>query len=410
MNQHNSKTLLSINNYYYPRGGAEVLYLRHNAMFFNKGWSIIPFSMKHSKNIKTIWTKYFISEIEFGQKYNNLQKAFNSTKVVFSLEARRKIANLIKNNKVDLCHCHNIYHHISPSILPVLKRNGIPVVMTLHDLKLGCPNYQMLAHDGICERCKGGKYYNVLKHRCIKNNLGLSALIMIESYFHNYLEIYEKNVDVFIVPSRFYLKKLVEWGIDHRKLAYIPNYLDENDINATVEAGEGFLYFGRLSKEKGLKTLIRAANKAEVELKIAGDGPMKEELKALSNRIGGKVDFLGYLNGKTLKDEISKCRATVLPSEWYENAPISVKESYGLGKPVIGARIGGIPELIIENETGYTFESGSIDQLSDILRKVNNFSDNSIVEMGLEGKKLVKDNLNQELYFRRISSLYSKLL
>jgi glycosyltransferase involved in cell wall biosynthesis len=404
------KNLLSVNNYYYPRGGADSLFLRHNQIFEENGWNVIPFSMRHPNNLYTEWSKHFISEIEFGHKYNLLKKLINAINIIYSYESMHMVNSLIKQKKFDICHCHNIYHHISPSILTILKKNNIPVVMTLHDLKLSCPNYQMLTHDGICERCKKSNFFNVLVHKCIKNNFALSALIMIESYIHHFLEIYEKNIDFFIVPSYFYIEKFCEWGLSRNKLLYIPNYIESKCEKSEIVPGKTFLYFGRLSKEKGLLTLLKASKMANIELIIAGDGPDKKKLECLSSRLGCDAHFLGYLTGRKLEAVIKSCRATVLPSEWYENAPLSIKESYAFGKPVIGARIGGIPELINENETGFTFESGSASQLADALNKIKEMKDHQLLEMGYNSIMLVKEKFNKDIYFHRISCVYNSLM
>ena len=169
-------TLLAINNYYYYRGGAETLFLEHNRIFQDLGWQVVPFAMRHAQNLATPWSEFFVDEVEFGNDYSLREKLVRVPKVIYSFEAREKLARLLKAVEPDVCHAHNIYHHISPSILGLLKRRGIPTVLTLHDLKIACPAYSMLTHDGICERCRGGRLYNVLAHRCIKGSRALSAI------------------------------------------------------------------------------------------------------------------------------------------------------------------------------------------------------------------------------------------
>src|SRR5580692_10601183 len=156
--------------------------------------------MQDPKNHPTPWSRYFIDDLEMQGAYSPLQKLSRLPKVIYSLEARRKLAALIDNVRPDIAHGHNIYHHISPSILGLLKRRGIPTVLTLHDLKIACPAYNMLAPDGVCERCRGGRLYNVLLHRCIKGSTALSAVVMIESVVHRMLGSYRRYVDRFIVP------------------------------------------------------------------------------------------------------------------------------------------------------------------------------------------------------------------
>ena len=182
--------LLSINNYFYPRGGAEVLCLEQNRLLEGIGWQVVPFAMRHANNLPTPWASYFPDEIEFGRSYGLGAKLRNAQRVIFSLQARQKLRQLLGRVRPHIAHVHNVYHHLSPSILPLLKQRGIPVVMTVHDLKLACPAYTMMAENQPCERCRGGRIHNVAVHRCIKGSLALSSLIMLETFVHRLFRLY----------------------------------------------------------------------------------------------------------------------------------------------------------------------------------------------------------------------------
>ena len=348
-------TLLTVNNYHYPRGGAEVVFLEQNRLFENNGYEVVPFCMTHPDNLSSPYSDYFVDEIEFGSNYSLLESALRVPKVIYSREAQKKLNRLIDKMQPDAAQLHNIYHHISPSILSTLKSRNIPVVMTLHDLKLACPSYKMLASDGICERCKGGKLHNVIRHRCVKNSLALSAVVYLESSLHRMLGTYEKCVDKFIVPSQFFKTKLAEWGVDSSRMVHIPNFVDAQAFEPGDSAGSYFLYFGRLAPEKGVGTLLEAAVAADVALKLVGTGPEEDNLKATAERLGANVEFCGYQTGADLHRLVREARAVVLPSEWYENGPMSVLESYALGTPVLGADIGGIPEMIRDGDDSFTW-------------------------------------------------------
>jgi len=402
-------TLLCVNNYYYPRGGAEVVFLEQERLFRAAGWQVVPFAMRHPHNLATPWSDYFVDEIEFGHAYSPWEKLRRVPKVIFSLEARRKLRRLLDAVPVSVCHLHNIYHHISPSILGVLRQRAVPVVLTLHDLKLACPAYKMLAHDGVCERCKGGHLRHVMGHRCVKGSLALSALAYLEARLHRMLNTYGGNVDRFTVPSRFYLHKLVEWGVPADKLVYVPNFVDVDAFRPRTRVGRSFLYFGRLGPEKGTTTLIAAAARAQVPLHIAGTGPEEAPARRLAERLGAEVIFLGHLSGAPLRAAIAAARATVLPSEWYENAPMSVLESYASGVPVLGAAIGGIGELIRENETGATFSSGSVEDLAARLRWLADLPDRRVTEMGQCARAWVEREFTAAQYRHRLSQLYAEL-
>jgi glycosyltransferase involved in cell wall biosynthesis len=401
--------LLNINNYHYRRGGSDVVYLEQANMFAHLGWNNAFFSMNHPKNIETEWSKYFISEIEFGNQYSLWQKLVMASKVIYSFEAQRKIAQLIDDFNPDIAHLHCIYHHLSPSILPVLKSKGIKTVMTAHDLKIACPAYKMLNSEGICERCNTGSVLNVIKHKCVRDSLGASAIVAVESGLQRFMQTYKKNLDKIVVPSRFFLEKFVEWGWARDQLVYIPNYSDISRFEAQFEPGDYFLYFGRLAPEKGVATLIRAAKKAGVPLKIAGTGPKEDELKILAASLNANVSFQGYQTGESLQALVKNARAVVLPSEWYENAPMSVLESYGMGTPVIGANIGGIPEMVLNGESGWTFTSQNVDELADVLQKVKQLDNPKVANMGKAGRMFVQKNFSRERYIDSMLNLYSQL-
>jgi len=401
--------LLAINNYYYPRGGSEAVFFEHNRMLEEIGWSVIPFSMRHASNLASPWSEYFIDDLEMNGDYSLVQKLTRLPKVIYSFEARRRLDQLLARVRPDIAHAHNIYHHISPSILGLLKRRGIPTALTLHDLKIACPAYNMLAPDGICERCKGGKLYNVVSNRCIGGSAAMSLVVMMEAVVHKLLGSYRRHVDCFVVPSRFYIEKFTEWGMPASLFRHVPNFVDVERHEPRYEPGDAFLYFGRVIRQKGVATLIRAVAAARKKLLVAGTGPELDEMRALASQLNADVTFLGHLGGSQLHDVIRGSRAVVLPSEWYENAPMSLLEAYALGKPVIGARIGGIPELIRENQTGVCFQSGNVPSLQSALEDFDLRPQTQIQEMGRAGRRWVAEDFTVAKYRQRILALYHDL-
>ena len=403
-----SATLLSINNYYYPRGGAEVVFFRHNGMLHDAGWDVVPFAMNHRLNVGGAERSEFVAELEYGRASDGVvARLRQGAKAVYSFEARSKLARLIDRAPPDLAHAHNVYHHLSPSILSLLHARGIPLVMTLHDLKIACPAYSMLSRDGVCERCRDGRLYQVVTHRCMKGSLALSALVMIESYLHSWLGSYLRNVDRFLVPSRFYLRKLVEWGFPAGRFEYVPNFVAADAFEPCYEPGKRFVYFGRLIREKGVATLVRAAAEAGVGVDLIGTGPAEAELRALA--ADKDVRFLGYLSGAKLNKAVAAARAVVVPSEWYENAPLAVLEGAALGKPLLVARIGGLPELVDEDESGWSFESGSVAGLVERLRHVAELPDGAVAAAGMAARRRIEDDFSPARYLERIRAVYSRL-
>lgn len=400
--------LLSINTYNYRRGGSDAVFLDHDQMFSNNNWDTALFTMHHPKNTPSVWSDYFVEELEFGNSYGFYQKMFMASKVIYSFEARNKLSQLLNIFTPDIAHIHCIYHHISPSILSLLHNKGIPCVMTAHDLKIACPAYKMLNSDGICERCKGGNLLHLVKNRCIHESLSVSTLVAIESAFHKLSGLYKNNLDRIVTPSHFFREKFIDWGWNEKKLVYIPNFIDSNDIVPHFDAGDYFLYFGRLAPEKGVDTLIKAAANTRVALIIAGTGPYEKHLKALAAN-HDNISFVGFKSGEELWKLIHNARTVVLPSEWYENAPISILEAYAGGKPVIGANIGGIPEMLHDGDTGLVFESGNIDDLSDKLLQMHTASDNKICSLGKNSRNYVSTTFTPERYFKDIMKLYGSL-
>jgi glycosyltransferase involved in cell wall biosynthesis len=401
-----ARRLLAINNYFYRRGGAESVFLDHIDLFVAAGWDVVPFAMEHPDNLPSPWSDYFVSEIEYGRSSGPLTKVKQAAKIIFSLEARRKIRALIRRAPPAVAHAHNVYHHISPSIFETLKAEGVPIVMTTHDLKLACPAYKMLNQGRVCERCRGGQIYNVLLHRCVKDSVAVSGLVFLETLIHRSFGLYRDTLDRLVTPSRFYRDKLVEWGWDADRIAYIPNCIDANRFTPRPDESNYFVYAGRLAPEKGLATLVHAAALSRQRLVLAGTGPEEAALRRLALELDADVAFAGYLDKPELQRLIGEALALVLPSEWYENAPISVLEAYALGRPVIGTRIGGIPELVVHNETGILVEPGDVAMLAEALAGIASLPRTARNKLGTAGRDWVRREFSPDKYRDRTMELY----
>ncbi|MGX1788310.1 glycosyltransferase family 4 protein [Bosea sp. NPDC055332] len=404
-----ARRLLAINNYFYRRGGAESVFLDHIELFEATGWEVVPFAMRHPANLPSPWSDYFVDEIEYGGAVGPITKARQAAKIIFSVEARRKIRALIRRAPPTVAHAHNVYHHISPSIFGALKAEGVPLVMTAHDLKVACPAYKMLSQGRVCERCHGGRIHNVLLHRCVKESAVVSGLVLLETLVHRSLGLYRDTIDRLIAPSRFYRDKLVEWGWDASRIAYIPNCIDASQYALASHEGDYFVYAGRLAPEKGLATLVRAAALSHQRLVVAGSGPEEQALRKLAEDLGADVAFTGHLGKPALQQLIGEARALVLPSEWYENAPVSVLEAYALGCPVIGTRIGGIPELVADGETGLLVEPGDVGMLAEALVALASLAPTARAKLGAAGRDWVSRELSPDRYRDRTLALYEAL-
>lgn len=398
--------LLSLNSYHYRRGGSDVVYLEHDALFRELGWETAVMSMHHPKNMESPWSRYFVEELEFGNTHGITDKLTKAAKAIWSFEAQRKLRELLSVFPADVAHLHCIYHHLSPSVLPVLHEAGVPAVLTAHDLKIACPAYKMLNSTGVCERCRDGSVINVLKHRCVRDSLGASAIVMLESGLSRTMNTWRKYLSRVVAPSHFYRNKLMEWGWPAEQVTYVPNYVDVNTFTPSYQPGDYVLFAGRLAPEKGVATLARGAAKAGVKLRVAGTGPLEAELKALPD--ADSIEWLGFCSGDNLWNQIRGARALVLPSEWYENAPMSVLEAFASGKPVVGADIGGIPEMITP-ETGWVFPSGDVDALAAVLIDVASRPDSVIADMGRQARERCATHFTRARYIEGMETVYREL-
>jgi len=402
--------VLFINKFFFPKGGAETSFFATARLLEEKGHRIAFFSMAHPANQESPYSQYFVSRVDFENPDSFPEKMKIPGRILYSFEAKRKLSRLLKQDKPDVAHLHNIHHQISPSILHTLRKWNIPTVMTLHDYKMVCPVYTLFRQGKICEQCRKGKYYHCFLHRCSKDSYPKSLLNTMEMYLHHRLLHLYRLVDVLISPSRFLKEKIREMGMGG-KVAYLPHFINVQDFLPSYRWSENsIVYFGRLSAEKGLFTLLKAVKGLGVICKIVGDGPLRSALENKARHEGlANVSFLGYRSQEQLKPEIQKSLLVVLPSEWYENNSRSLMESYALGKPVIGSRIGGIPEFIEDDKTGLLFEPGNPKDLREkIVHLTSRFE--KIKKMGENGRKAAEENFNPESYYHQLMILYKRAM
>lgn len=398
--------ILLVNSYHYRRGGAEVVYLEQGRLLRQRGWDVVEFAMKHPSNEPSDFSEYFSEEIEYGHHYSALVRARHAAKVVYSVEAAARMKALIERERPDVVHAHNIYHHLSPSVLYAAHRCGVPVLLTTHDLKLLCPAITMFSGGRVCEECRTAGRFSVVRKRCMKGSLAVSSLVFVESSIHAWSGIYRRSIDRLISPSRFFVDKFHEWGWSGAPISHVPNFADVGSLRPSFAPGRHFLYFGRLSPEKGLSTLVAAAARAQVELWLVGHGPLEETLRKEVERSGSPVRFCGFQKGEALWNLVRECRAVVLASECYENAPMSIVEAYACGKPALGARIGGIPELVRPGETGDLFESANVDELATLLRRYADLPDATIEAQGREGRAWAERDFNVQKHVDGLLDAY----
>ncbi len=399
------------NKYYFLKGGAERYLFDLKALLERHGNEVIPFAMRDGRNLKTPWEKYFVSAVRTERVRFSLDGLKTAGRMLYSFEAKRKFARLLDAAKPQLLHVHNIYHQISPSILPEARKRGIPVVMTAHDYKLVAPNYSLF-HDGaICERTKPDKYWQAYRHRCIKGSAAASALAAMEMTLHKALGLYRDNVDKIIAPSRFMQALLAEYGIPARKIVHIPHPIDASAWRPAFGGGKYALYVGRLSEEKGVDVLIRAAAmRKDIPVHIVGTGPDEARLKELAKKLdAANVIFRGFMSGGDLRSEYAGASFLVVPSVWYEVFGLIVLEAYAAGKPVVASQIGGLGELVRDGETGFLCSAGDSEDFAD---KMGALWDAPLIadDMGVAGRAWVESDFTPDEHLKRILDVYAGAL
>lgn len=403
------------NTFHYYRGGDCVYTFSLSNLLEQMGHKVVHFAMKHPLNLPSQYSEFFVPEIDFPKElaHNGLRSGIRVlSRFIYSNIAKRKLSQLLDKYPVHIAHIQNIHGCITPSIFEVLKARHIPIVWTLHDYKILCPNITFFSKGKICEACGGNRFYNVVLRKCRKDSYLASLLVILEACIHRLLGLL-KLIDFFIAPSQFLRNKLIEYGFPSDKIVHIPNFIDIKDVIISHRNNENeyVLYVGRLSSEKGLTTLIRAISLCDsVGLFIAGDGPLGPELRKMAEDIApSKIKFLGYVDRDKIQELIVGASFVVLPSEWYENFPYSILESFAFGKPAIGSRIGGIPELIRDEETGLLFEPGNADDLAEKIQWMIDHPKQR-QEMGQRARELVEKECNPELHYERLMAVYRMAL
>lgn len=385
--------ILLSNKFYYRRGGDCIYMLNLEQLLKSHGHEVAIFAMDYPENLDSSWSKYFPQ---------NMSKLMAFTRPFGSNEVKTKFNKLLDDFKPDVLHLNNIHTHLSPAIAELAHKRGIKVVWTLHDYKLLCPRYDCLRNGtDICEMCLNGDKSNCKTYKCMKSSTLASIIGYKEAVKWNRQRL-EKCTDVFICPSSFMADKMAQGGFEKKKLLTLCNFIDIEKCKKDEYAKEDYYcYVGRLSHEKGVNTLIEAAKNLPYKLKVIGGGPLEEELKNKSEKLKANIDFLGYKQWNEIKAIVGKARFSVIPSEWYENNPLSVIEAQCLGTPVLGANIGGIPELIENGITGMTFESRNVD---DLTNKIEAMWQNSFnyKEIALNSQA----RYNSENYYTSIIKIY----
>ncbi len=410
--------ILLINKFHYHRDGATKVYFETARLLKEQGHEVAFFSMHHPENIPTEWSRYFVDHIDYNEPLSYLTRIKATANILYNFQAARRLKRLIAEFQPDVAHLHVIYHQLSPSIIHTLERHGIPIVMTLHDFKQISPNYSLLKDGKIWEKSRGRKYYHCLKDRCVKDSYAKSAVCVAEAYLHDLLRSYDK-VNAYLAPGDFYVQKYSEHGF-RRHISVVPNPVaipPQAENTARISLSEKYsrpyvFYYGRLSQEKGVETLVNAALLIhnDVEIVIAGKGPLEKKLKRQIEAmgLGDKVRLAGFLTWNELPEMISKAALAIVPSVCYENSPMSALEAMSLGTAVAGSDLGGLKDLIVNNETGYLFPAGDPFAMAETINYAIDHPDISAKLAESAYQKIVKRH-RPEIYLENILKVYTEV-
>lgn len=421
--------ILLVNKFHYRKGGAETYYLTVGSELERMGHEVAYFSMRHPDNLPCKWDKYFVTQREYNNVKNPLTAARDGMALIYSPEAKRNFQALCEEFRPDVVHLNNVHRQITLSILdaPYLRENKVPVFYTAHDYVTVCPGYLMLDGDGrVCDAClEDGHYRHCIENRCVKGSRAKSALAAMEASF-NRAHKSNRRIDRVIAPSRFMRSKLIEGGWPEGKVVFLQNFADGPILDRAANAGADatdrenpyLLFFGRLSAEKGVDTLLRAFDAAlpslpqDMRLVVVGDGPDAADFKSLASSLGcaSRIEFAGYQTGGALKAYVEGASLVIASSRWRENMPYSIVEAFAAGTPVVGTDIGGIPELVEDGKTGFICEPGDVQSMADaISRGTSAFLDRpAYAGLQCSCRSYVMENCSCEKFLSDLVDLYKE--
>jgi glycosyltransferase involved in cell wall biosynthesis len=404
--------ILIVNTRHFYGGGDSTYAFNLAELLSSHGHTIAFFAMQDHRNLPDPNADLFVSSIDF-RTLNQHKSLSNGARVlaraIYSGEARQKFATLLDRFSPDLIHLHNFLNHITASILFETRQRGLPVVWTLHDFGLACPNSHFLIDrtGQTCESCKGGHFYHAIFRRCKKDSLLASGMAAFEAYCNRWMHVLKK-VDALLSPSRFLKTKLLEDGFQEKHIHYLPLFVGKENF-WEGEDDEGYLLFlGRLEAIKGIDVLIKAAWKAQhVPFKIAGSvcEPLASRLPEI---LPNNAKYVGLKHGQDLADLTHNSLAVVVPSVCYENQPFSILEAFASGKPVIASDLGGMTELVTHRERGLLVKPGDPDALADATCWA--VSHRSLMkEMGQNARHYALGSHSPEQHYRSLMRIYSQV-
>ena len=424
--------IILVNYRYFISGGPERYYFNIKEILERNGHEVIPFSVKSSRNVPNDYEKYFLDivddEVYFAQAKKKTPKMIlkSFTRMFYSFEAKKKMKQLISDTKPDLVYIMQMHNKISPSIVYAARELKVPVVHRISDFQYMCPN-ALFYNDriGVCEDCLKGKRMSCVKYKCVLNSPVYSGIKMMAKWMHDIMKVH-RRIDAFVVPSEFTLGRLHEYGIPMEKLNHIPTFFNLKEVNPEVEYKPFVLFVGRIEKQKGLMSLVKAFETIPYELKIIGfsnDGYEDEMKQYLGRPINGdlnveettaygkngNIHFLGRKKFEDIVPYLKSCMCTVVPSEWYDNFPNVVLESYAYKKAVIATDFGSLQYMVDEGNTGMKFRYADLDDLRRCVSYMIEHPEASMA-MGENAYHLIETKYSPDSHYNKLIELMNKVI
>lgn len=401
--------ILHVNKFLYRRGGAESYMFDVSSLQRDRGDETDYWGMSHPENQPCTYQDLFVDEADFGEG----DRSFGAQlallpRMIWSTSARARFAEVLDDFKPDVVHAHNIYHQLSPSILRATKAANVPFVLTMHDYKLVCPSYQLLANGEVCERCVTGGVHNAIRQRCNRDSLGASAAVALESGIHRVVRAYGP-VTAFIAPSQFMADMVNKSGRYEQDIRHLPHFTELDRAQAEPGSNTRLVFAGRLSSEKGIDVLIQALAEltsagTDIAVDIAGDGPDAEALRQQAASLPN-VRFHGRLDKSGVDKLLHDAAAVVVPSTWHENQPMIILEAIAAGLPVLATDIGGIGELIDDGVSGILVPPRDPGALASAISELMASSELRR-RMGLEARAFAARGFDATAHLDGLNSIY----
>ena len=402
--------VLQVHKYNYLRAGAESVFFNTIRLLEEHGHATARFCTHHPLNEPSEYDRYFVDAPEIRDMKSVWRKIGSIPRFIINRDSVPKLERLIADFRPDIAHLHNIFNGLSLSILPVFKRCGVPVVITLHDTRFICPTTQFNLKGKLCDNCLKTWGINCGLHRCFEHNFPNSWMCALELMHKERFFPYDDYIDRYIFVSHKYMEfHAKRHAYFSEKGTVLYNFASHiNDVKPAFGHGDYFLFYGRITESKGILTLIDVMRRMpDLKLHVVGTGPLLEQLRReeLPN-----VKFFGYKSGDELFDQVKNASFVVVPSEWEENNPMTIIESYIYGTPVIGSSMGGIPEIIEEGKTGFVFKAFDKDALASAIRRASQVPPEHYTEMSRNARRFAETHFDPEVHYNALMQIYEEAI